>query len=206
MPTPFVPALNVAQVAMRFIQAGQRVENVYNVHNMSAWSALNMIALAQGFKDWWVTNLAPLVTSELVLDSIVVTDLTTSTSTQIIFVSGLPTPGENTNVGLPMNVTVAVRWNTASRGRSYRGRTYHLGLNRANVVGSLINTATQAALKAAYDTLITDVFAVGTSDLVVLSKRSANAWRTAAVFTTIGSSSVELTIDSQRRRLPGRGD
>jgi len=205
MPTPFIPAPTACRVLMQHQQEGQRVENVYHCVKDDGFTTADLVTCASVFKSWEDSTMQVLRANNSYLDTIVATALDAETSPAIVYTTGLPIVGEAGTDYSPMNVTVAVRWNTALRGRSFRGRTYHIGLCRSQYQQSKLTTGMQSGLVAAYDQLLADLIAEGMV-LVVASYRHAKAWRTEALLTTILNCSVEITLDSQRRRLPGRGN
>jgi hypothetical protein len=133
------------------------------------------------------------------------TDLSTQTSGGIEYTQGMPIMGTfPDDQGMPSNVTVAVKWTTGLRGRSYRGRTYHIGIPRSCVEGNLVATEYVADLKDAYQTLINRFTQTGGA-MVIASRQNNSVIRETGVSTPVTAVSIEHTIDSQRRRLPGRG-
>lgn len=203
---PFVPAENTVSVAMIFTQANQRIQNVYNVLYDSAPDLATMNTLAEDFISWWTTYLQPVVTSNASLVAVDLTLLTTDEGLAITYGTGLPQAGGNTTgQTAPNNVTVAVKWSTILRGRSNRGRTFHIGLQSLQYDQSTLTVAAHGVLVAAYMALLTTINVTG-RNLCVVSKYTGGAARPAAVRTPITTVSIDLALDSQRRRLPGRGE
>lgn len=200
----FVPFDNMAQVELRFVQEGQQVENVFHVRQLGPFDVAALTAAAQAFATWWTTSMDTYVASAVSLNEIVARGMESVTDPAISFVTGLPAIGASASGGLPNNVTAAVKWTTALAGRSYRGRTYHVGLTEAQVGGSTIDATVRTNLQGVYNTLITDLDAAGFT-LVVASRISGGVERLAGVGTTILAAVLDSTTDSQRRRLPGRG-
>jgi hypothetical protein len=200
----FIPAVNCAKFEMRFTAAGQKVENVFHMKQAVPYDAATLAIDATNMIGWWVASLQNKVTNQVTLDSVVATALDAPTSPGIIETAGLPATGTNGGTMLPMNVTFAVRWLTALRGRSFTGRTFHIGTVLANVQGSLIEPVAKGVFTAAYANLIATMAGAGVG-LAVVSYYHARAPRVSAVATFITSASIEGTLDSQRRRLPGRG-
>jgi hypothetical protein len=190
---------------MRFTQQGQRVENVYHVLNDAGWDSASMTTLAQVFKDWWDTWIKALVKESVELTEIAVTDQTTVDAPGLIYTDGLPIPGiHSAGTEMPMNVTFAVKWSGLLRGRSNNGRTFHVGVTSDIVTGSALNSSIPALFAGYYAQLITAINTAGYT-LVVCSYRHGGAPRSEASLTAIIAASIEATLDSQRRRLPGRG-
>lgn len=202
----FIPVENTAQVRMQFLYAGQRCENVYHVENTGAWDVASLQDLGDAFIDWWDTELKAFMPATGSLEQVVLRDLTTEAGIAVERTTGLPLVGTNGSPQLPNNVTVAVKWSTGLAGRSFRGRTYHIGMPENSTVDNTVSSGPLADLLAAYDALIGVPPAVNPDySLVVVSLFHANAPRVAGVTTPILDSSIDPTIDSQRRRLPGRG-
>ncbi len=201
----FIPAPNTAQIDMVFMYNGQRCENVYHVQQETPYDQTSLAVLAALFKNWWDTDMRPLCPNTLGLVLIVARSLESESAPTIEYSSGLPIAGAITTVGqLPNNVTVAVKWTTALRGRSYRGRTFHLGLRDDMVTGNTVDPTALTALQGGYQGLIDDLDGLP-GDLVVVSRYHNNAPRVTAVVTPVQGFSIDSTVDSQRRRLPGRG-
>lgn len=202
---PFVPAPNCASVELIYTSNGQRCENVFNVSQASPFDQVSLAVLAALFKDWFNTELKMDLPGTVTLDLIVAKALDSESAPAIEFSTGLPIAG---NMGawnqLPNNVTVAVRWSTELRGRSYRGRTYHIALSEEQVSGNTVDQVFATAILGRYEQLLDDLDGLN-ADLVVLSRFHNGAERTTAVATPINRVSLDRTIDSQRRRLPGRG-
>lgn len=201
---PFVPIPDCVKVEMVFGQAGQIVQNVYHVRDPIIPSVGTLTSIAEMFKGWWDVEVQTLMSSKVSLNSIKVTSLETETSLGIEYVDGLPLAALGSPNALPNNATVAVKWLTGVRGRSYRGRTYHIGLTTLQVTESTLSELAQTALTAAYNELISTAEANDTP-LVVASRVANGAPRPVGVTTTVTGCSVNRTVDSQRRRLPERG-
>lgn len=201
---PFVPFPNTVKVEMIFSQAGQIVQNVFHVRSTEFTTPGALINIAEVFKEWWDVELQTLVSSKVTLTSIKVTSLQTATALGIEYVDGLPLAALGSPNALPNNATVAVKWITGVRGRSFRGRTYHIGLSTLQVSESSLNEVSQNALQTAYRELIT-LANDADMPLVVASKIENGQFREVGEITFITDCSINRTLDSQRRRLPERG-
>lgn len=201
---PFVPAPNCARVEMVFTEEAQFCENVYHVAKNVPYTAGDLATVAADFKTWWNTSIKTLVPNPVALVKILVTALDSESSPGVEYVTGLPINGTSAGVTSPMNVTVAIKWLTDLRGRSYRGRTYHIGLMPSVITGSVVNAGSVTALKAGYNALI-GALSVPSGALSVVSYRTGRAWRPSAIHTPITVCDIDPVCDSQRRRLPGRG-
>lgn len=200
----FVPFLTTAQVEMRFVQAGQKVENVYHVKKVGGWTVETMEELAADFVSWWSGTQKAYAPITLGLVMVAVKDLTTQYSAGIEYTTGLPLAGENTDEQMPNNVTAAVKFTTGLRGRSFRGRVYYIGLTNQHVIANTIDPGHVTTMNGWFANLITRLGALD-AQLVVASRIGGGVERTTGISTPVLSASVDATVDSQRRRLPGRG-
>lgn len=200
----FQPAPDIMEIEMRFTQDGQKIENVYHVERDDSDSPAARLTVATFFYDWWAAEMQPLVAAEVQLREIYVTDLGTEGGGTSTFVPTTTTTGANVNTSMPNHVTLSVSARTNRSGRSYRGRSYFIGLTQNVVTASRVSSGAVAAIQAAYNTLQNTYIEQGV--LVVLSRRNNGAERLAAVGEPIVQwVIVDDVIDGQRRRLPNRG-
>jgi hypothetical protein len=204
-----MPPINLPgglRVEMHFTYLNQQVENVYHLmNNLPNPGDVQLHLVANTFKNWWTTEMKSMVSTELTLREVVCRELTPD-GVAVLETADLPQSGANNTQPMPGNVTVAVHWGTGRRGRSFNGRTYHLGLCANQVTGDQITPAALPVIQAAYDALRTalDNAVVGV-EFSVLSVQSNKAWRVPPIMTPITGVAIDPNIDSQRRRLAGRG-
>lgn len=202
----FIPIENCAKVAVVQHVVGMLCINTLHFQKASAITTTDMGILAQGVVDWWSDYLAPILNSGISLDTIEVTDLTSESSPAIELAVEVPVVGALTGPMAPMNVAAVVTFNTEQRGRSYRGRNYVCGIDMDNTTNAgYLASAFQAALLSAYSQIEEIEVAAGMWH-VVASRYADKAPRSAGVTTTVTGYSVDGNLDSQRRRLPGRGE
>jgi hypothetical protein len=207
---PFVPASGVARVELIFLYQGQRIENVFHIQAQPSGplpeSALD--SANTRFDAWWKGSMRGHTTAGAVLQQIEVRDMTVADGLAKIYPCLVNCAGTQAGgINMPGNVTVAVKWGTGYAGRSRRGRTFHIGLNGVYSAGNVLTVGAQTALQIGYDALRTQLNSAGTP-LVIYSRVSNYVYRSAALITPVTSCSVEINLDSMRRRLtgPGRGD
>lgn len=204
-PHPFIPAAGTVKVELVFSGAGGSMENVYHVRPNAAITEALLDQIVTLFDGWDDVDGSEHRSASVSLDRIVAKDVSVDDGLGVEFALPAPRPGVVTGSPvLPNNVTAAVKWTTGFTGRSRRGRTYIVGLYEGGVIGDQLESATRAALLADYQALLTAVTGEGW-DLVVVSYCANGDWRTNALVTPISSASIEGTVDSQRRRLLGRG-
>lgn len=202
----FVPTLDGVRICMRFSQEGQQVCNVYHVIDEDAATPARLMAIAEVFKDWWDTNVRPATSNTVSLQAVEAKDISAEFGVAVENTTGLPLAGAVVGQ-LPNSVTLAVKHITGFMGRSFRGRTYHIGLAPASLEptdANFVTPAVQAQISGFYNTLRTELFTFGVN-LAVLSLVEGGNPRLAGLLTPIISSAANRAIDNQRRRLPERG-
>jgi len=203
---PFIPTPNGIKVCLKFSKAGQQVCNVFHVLGPNDVTETILAEIASIFLNNWVTDLKPAVSSDTTLQSIEVTDISTFGGIGIEYTTGLPQSGTGSGASLPNNVTVATKLLTGHTGRNFRGRSYFNGMttdlitsDKQHIVSGLVT-----ALNTFFSDVISDLTAVDMA-LAVLSLVTGGVPRTAGVLTAVTNVLTNLTLDSQRRRLPERG-
>lgn len=186
---------------MLYSVQGQLCENVYHVQMPTQPDATVMNNIIDELKTWEATYPANSRGNLTALYEIKCKDLTVADGVGVDRQIVPLITGVDTTQQLPNNVTVAIAWRTGRTGRSYRGRTFHLGLCVNQITGNTLTNPTLTGLVSAYTQLLT-TFGPAGGQLVVVSLRHNNAWRAAGVATPITGCTVNGTLDSQRRRLP----
>lgn len=202
---PFIPGNNVAEVELVFSTPGGTAENtLYFSNNTEEWDETNLVALAQTVSAWWAAHYQLHQSNSVALREIKATSLETQFSPGIVYTFGMPDAGSLTSPILPGNVTCAVTFRTLLRGRSFRGRNYWVGLTEEQVAGDQLVSGMAAQLAYDYETLIAEATADGFT-WGVFSRYQGGVARVTGEFTPITATSCDGIIDSQRRRLLGRG-
>lgn len=196
----FIPVPNVAEVAVHYLYNGEEAVNVFHVEFPAPPTSGDLNAACQAIRDWWANSLQANVTNLVSMEFMTARDLTVSNGVSIIYNDGLPISGGAVVPSLPSNVTLAVKWGTGLAGRSFRGRTYHVGLGESQVNQNTIDSGTLTNYRNGYTDLITDITVSG-GVLVVVSRYSNNAPRVTGIATPITTATIEPTVDTQRRRL-----
>jgi hypothetical protein len=177
---------------------------VFHIDANAAIDAAVTNAILDVVENWATTLLMPNTSEDLELTTITGRDLTTITGGLVERPLGTPVVGGQPSPALPNNVALCVTLLTALAGRSYRGRSYMPGLAEGFVTLSEISSATAAVYADNYVTLVDDLSTEG-YELVVTSFQAGGVPRVTAVSTPVVAIGVNTTVDSQRRRLPGRG-
>jgi hypothetical protein len=203
----FVPGDNIAQVSIRGTLHGQQVENTLYFGNFSgAGTTDNLGGLGNDILAWWVAEMTPQLVDEYVLREVYVVDMSSDTAPTATVTPPIPTTGDITATSLPNNVALCVSFRTAGRGRSSRGRNYISGLPEQATLNNNFTSLVSNAIKAAYDKLL-DAATFSLDWTWVVYSRYENKQPRVTAFTPAVEAVVltDTVVDSQRRRLPGRG-
>lgn len=209
---PFVPVANTAEVEIRMTANGQKVENTLWFEFATPPAVSDLLALVNAIESWWLSDYAPRVSVGVQLREIAATSMDSATGPQVTQAPVSPSFGGNTANIVPGNVTITVSFRTGSRGRSFRGRNYIVGLTEDQIAGNQVVAGVTAPWAAAYNNLIAAV-AVANATWVIASRFSGvnpttkqPIPRAAGITSPVLSAViVDDNIDSQRRRLTGRG-
>jgi hypothetical protein len=203
---PFVPAADTCQIEAVYEWDGQIVENVFH-YRFTAGSPTetDVGSLADVVRAYIHDEILPLAADTLTFLRLVAKMIDVIDGILVVNTTGLPASGGGGSDALPNNVTATFSWRTGLSGRSRRGRSYLLGLQEGQVTANALSPAAVTAYTEAWEGLRLVASEDGW-EMVVVSKFSGGAPRVAAVVTPITTGFfVDSTIDSQRRRLPGRG-
>ncbi len=208
----FIPVADTVLVEVRMQLDSQKIENTLYFHRTGGFTIGQATSLGNALLLWWTNFYAVPVSLQLTLREIFITDLSSATGFTVTIPAPAPAPAGNVNFeSEPNAVAIAVSFRTGLRGRSFRGRNYVSGLPGDAVLQNTVQATPLANLAAAYEQLFTVAAAEGV-DWAVVSRFSGvdvdkkPIPRAAGVVTLISAVLiVDPTVDSQRRRAPGRG-
>lgn len=163
--------------------------------------------LAFELEAWWRSSIRAHQSASLNLHHIMVQNLDAQAAPGVLVQPAAPTVGAVAGTFMPNNVTVAISLRTGLSGRSFRGRVYHCGLASSYILNNSIQPSLLPNILTGYRNLILPAGNVPTAgfELVVLSYYANKAVRAAPVPTPVTAMQSDGILDSQRRRLPGRG-
>lgn len=208
----FQPCPETAEVRLQGIMYSQQVENVFHVRVSTTPTLADLTTIANTVNDWATGTYATHQSNSVQWTQIVVTDLNTAGGIQHIKDMSGEGGGIITDAVKTNQDTFAVSFKTGHSGRSFAGRVYVLAvpLGYYNTPNTL-NPLNAAAYVTVFDTLRIDLNTAG-FPLGVLSRYNKDAVPTPPHKRATGllSDVVSVTtkdniVDSQRRRLPGRG-
>ena len=200
----FVPTPNAAKVAITGHLYGEECVNTLHFTNSAPFTGTTLATLAADVSGWWISSILTGLSAGYVMSNVTATAIDVDSGAQAINAAGSGTVGGNGAEALPNNVALCVSFRTARSGRSYRGRNYVPAIPGNQLTGTNNVKGTFAtAIVTGYEILLAGFSGI---TWVVVSKFHNNVPRTAGVTEPIVSVLlVDTVLDSQRRRLPGRG-
>lgn len=201
----YIPVSNTAQVELLYSFDTQPVETVLHYIGVTDLNATKLTNLANSVIALWKTHLVAHFVSTVLFQNVKATDLTSENASTVTVPVGSGGQGTRAGAQMPNNVAWCFTKRTAQRGRSYRGRLYHFGMSEADVTGNVFSAPELSSLLGAYGTLLSVTNGDGTWQMAVVSRYSNNAPRVTGIATPVIALTSDGIVDSQRRRLPGRG-
>lgn len=200
---------NVARASVIQELFGQLVINTLyfaNTGNGSfSWNEANLNDLAFEVTQFWQNQMLGSQSSDLTLQGCDTYSLASSEAPAGNYRLPSPAQGGDVTGALPGSVALSVSFRTGGRGRTTRGRNYFGGIAETRVADNLVAQLTVDAIVAAYTTMITTTFVPQTS-WCVYSQFFEGQERLQGTFRFVTEVVVvDNVVDSQRRRLPGRG-
>lgn len=201
----FVPVPETLMVELRQELSGQQVENTLYFKKSGGWTENDAGILGDELASKWTDVMAPVLSVQLQLTSIHLTDLSSQFSFATDFVPAASIPGEVGGDCTPNNCALCVSFRSAARGRSGRGRNYVAGLAESLVSLNQFDPTAAIEIVSFYQSLTAIALDVD-AQWVVVSRWENGLPREEGLARVVRSVLlVDLVIDSQRRRLPGRG-
>lgn len=201
----FIPVPSTVQAELVYTWAGETCENVLHFEATGSPSPTEMVELGEHLIDWFDTYMKQYVNVTASLVNVKLTDLNAAFAPALDVTEGLPIVGTAAGDSLPNNVSCVFSKRTIFRGRSYRGRIYQVGLSEQHVTANAVLATPRNAMVAAWSQLISFTTPGEAWQLVVVSRYEDNAPREFGLTTPVVTITTDGVIDSQRRRLPGRG-
>jgi hypothetical protein len=202
----FIPAAETAKLVAYWDVPGGKALNVTYWQVAGGWNEASLGALITFYSNNWDTQMSPLQANTIDCNRIVATDVSAEDSFEVDTAPPDDLIGGRASAIMPGNVTVVTKFGTGLAGRSFRGRSYHIGLTEDMCLGDALTAGNADALRDAWQDLVGAIHdSALAASLVVVSYCHAGAWRDEAVVTPVSSFTTENILDSQRRRLAGRG-
>jgi hypothetical protein len=194
---------------MRMREYGQKLENVFYFKRNQDIDQAALQALANAVDSWWYSYLRPYMATDVTMWEVYAKDLTTENGPTATCTTHQGTAGtKSVTIHLPASVTMCISLRTGLRGRSYRGRSYTIGMGDTHISGNTI-VAGYVSNMVSFWNLLRQGYGVIPADWdwSVLSRRQNKQWLANGIATHITlAMAVDSYVDSRRNRLTLRGD
>lgn len=202
----FVPVPKVAQVNLQYQLYDQQVENTLYLLNDAGWDTPSLINAAAAVVSTWTTNMMPLLSAELSFENVKLVDLNAQGGLGVDYPVNPVVQGGVGGPSAPGNVAFCVKKATGYTGKSARGRIYLPGIGRSLITGNEVSASWRGLVVAA---LLTFQSAIESTipgvHVVHVSRYTNGAPRIQGAYWNVVSYTADTFLDSQRRRLTGRG-
>jgi hypothetical protein len=211
---PFVPVPNTVAVDVVYELDSQSIENTLYFSKATAVAPEDLAALVEKVNETIRGNLIPLLSNVIHLLRVVGTLLDVVEGLVYVSTTSLPLAGGISEEPVPSNVAGCISLRTGLSGRSFRGRNYIPAIPNSLVSLNTMSSVFTTDVEGAYAQLRTNVDEIGWTHVIVsrfsgftiVDSRKVPTPREEGIATpVINSFFVDATVDSQRRRLPGRG-
>ena len=211
---PFVPVPNTVEVEVIYEMDNQIVENTLYYERTTSVDLESINDLLTAINTTIQASLLPFLGNTIKLIRLVGTLLDAADSLAAVLAVSPPVAGGAAGEAAPNNVSITMSLRTANRGRSFRGRNYIPGIPRDLIDENEVGSGSVAAYEDAYSALMDAGADFGFQQVVVsrysgftiVDGKKKPTPRTTGITTPVTSAFVvDSTVDSQRRRLPGRG-
>lgn len=202
---PFSPAAGTVRATLEFVWRGQIVAITISVRKPTGFDATDYDTLSAELLDWYQDAYKAYVSTQCALQKINILDLSSAIAPSIEYPISPNIPGGNIGGATALNATLVTSFKTDQRGRSYRGRNYFVGLPAPSMVDSgSVSSGVAAGITLVYAALAVRLASIS-MEHVVVSRQQNGVIMPVAVVTPVTEYFTETNIDSQRRRLVGRG-
>lgn len=206
---PVYPVPNnplVVRAAMIYQRDVRTLVNVLHFAKAATWTLAEMTTLANALKTWWDTYYKLAIPPQISLTQVQVRLYDPSNPLAQDLAVSPAIIGTRGTVSEAANATSTISLRTGRAGRAYRGRIYIPGLSEADVQQNdqLASALTSILATAAFQLLTAGVPSLSAFPVIFhrplpVGKPLDNLFQAVTGFV------IENIVDSQRKRLPGRG-
>jgi len=209
MPFNAIPNCALAKLEYRF-RGQQCFNDLWFLKEAGSISLLDMVGLANDVQSKWGDNIVDQLSGDLTLLRTIVRDMSIENGLEVISTEAA-FPGGATDA-LPNNVAACVSLRTGFAGRHYRGRIYLPGIPRSAVSENEYITDFMNGMLLQLSAFTgPDAMSVGWQLVVVARQQTLTPGADpvpipGGIVTPVQQFIfTDNVVDSQRRRLPGRG-
>lgn len=200
----FIPMPECAMFEVFLTANGQSMENVYHLQWDAPFDEAALLDAIGTIQAWLSLSWAPIVGAGISCVGIKGTALDDDSAVTATATLGEPITGELAEQLIPMSSNAVISWRTGLRGRSYRGRTYHVGITEPQQEAGELTTTALASITTCYQAFRTAIGATPYSHVIV-SRYHNKVARTTGVANLVSGMVVRGALRSQRRRNVGIG-
>jgi hypothetical protein len=201
----FIPTTNCVKVDAEGVLFGQQIDNtMWFLHRAGAPTIADLTDLGVRFNDFWEGNVVLHLSQDYAYKGCIVTDQS-SESSPAVNVPVFGVSGTIAEDSMPGGTCLCITFLTAGRGRSSRGRNYISGIPKVQIIDNAVDGLYAGNFPVGYNSMFSH--AINDNWMwVVVSHFTAGAPRAAGLPQEVISANLsDLNVDSQRRRLAGRG-
>lgn len=196
----------VAAVNIRGQLFGQQVENTHYVLLDVPWDNVGLDFLAENVGLWVENTYRAFISEAVDFTEVVATALVADIAPQGRYVFAATINGQFADANpLPGNVSACISFRTGLAGRSARGRNYVYGVPDTQVSQNNLSETWQDGIITAWQTLRALYLANSFQHVVYSQFTGGNPRPTGLATPVTNYLFVDGVVDSQRRRLTGRG-
>lgn len=202
----FVNVPNTARLEIRQSGGTQLMENVLHFKSLSAIDQDGLDTLTQVVDTWVDEQMKPFEPTTWDYRETYARGLDTAIDFESVNADSAGIGTRAIEPALPNNVAFCVRFLSGRTGRSSRGRFYWGLITGGDTTSDsqMVLTRAQGRVNA-LETLRSDALVAGWTQVVVSYVQEKVRLTTGLTYEVITSDYSDLTTDSMRRRLPGRG-
>jgi len=198
---------DIALVRLMGMQGGQQIQTCWGFQALTGTASRG--ALAADIDTSILSTFLVGKSSMLVINGIQVDDIVPGTGARVEYTVSPPKAGNDSSSDpLPPKDALVITWNTLTKGRSYRGRTFEAGRTEAGQSNGTFLASTLNLANAFATAMLARYGPAGTSPdwaFGVISTVNEGLTRPTPVLTPVASFAIRSTVYSQRRRTIGQG-
>jgi hypothetical protein len=188
----------IAHVTMVFSRDSRIFENTFHLFKAAGWTLTTLMQAAVDTVSWWNLYYKFCCGNGVALTTVQIRLYDPANPLAFDQPVSPPVAGNQAATMEAANATLTFSWRTGRAGRKERGRIYLVGLTEPSVnTNDTVTSAQLAQMATAAAQFVSIIWSNGVVPAIF--------HRATATYTPINSYVLENVVDSQRRRLPGRG-
>ncbi len=200
----YIPVPDTALVQVFYTLFNQRCENTLYFQRFGGWNASDIANLATSAYTNWSTKALLHLSNQLTFVGSKATDLSSQTGPTATHTAS--TTGGQALPSAPSNVAFCIKFSTQGRGRSSQGRIYLPGIPSGYITADAIDGNDAFLIEGDINDAVAGIATEFDATHVVVSRYHNHAPRPVGItFPVTDIGYTDVYIDSQRRRLVGRG-